>query len=211
MRSTSVTSLVILSGFLFGCGGKGEPTGSSGSSTPMTQPPSTPSAPTGGGASGPAPSDDGGKMKVEIVKGKLSVNGTALPLPAEVGVIEKAFGKPSSTSDSGVMRALYWRDSGIKCLQDKYGDKRVTVVGFYLEGFSNLNENYTSKPFSGTIQLDGHPANKDTVLDDLGKKIGVTKNKSNKFQWDIEYEDKTFIALKEGTRGVGEVLVEKSR
>ena len=212
--------LVALAGALVGCGGKGDPVVTTNTSAPAAQSSPDPKIPSGGGSVPTArtappktPAADPGndvKMKVEITKGELSINGSRLALPVELSAIEKAFGKPSRTSDSGALRSLYWKELGINCLQDKYGEKNVVTVGFHFSSYYGVDTNERGQPFSGTILLEQESVTKDTNVSELSKRIdSLKKRKGFDFDWEIRQKDSATVYVKEGISGTGEVVVEK--
>jgi hypothetical protein len=137
----------------------------------------------------PAADDPKNKMKVEISKGKVTIDGKELAIPADLTTFEKAFGKASgSVIDpvSDTNKYVYWKDLGIRCSQSTKGKMQIQEVEFNLEPSYDLSAKARAKPFIGEILVEGAVIGKASSKDDV-KKI---KSGSDSFgSWKIDYSE----------------------
>ena len=133
--------------------------------------------------------DPKNRMKVEISKGKVAIDGKELAIPADLAAVEKAFGKASgSVIDpvSDANRYVYWKDLGIVCSQSTKGKMQIQEVEFNLEPAYDLSAKARAKPFAGEIVVEGEAIVKASGKDDA-KKI---KSGSDSFgSWKIDYSE----------------------
>ena len=206
MRPTSAAVLsAILTGILVGCSGQGSPTPATDTSGPNTD-----TSPNREPTPKTTPDDSKKTMKVEITKGKLTINGTVVPLFGELAGFEKVLGKPSGTNDGGFYRVVYWKSLGIKGLQDKSGMQQLVTIEFHFQGYDDVLANEKGDPFSGVIMLEGEPITKNTDMNELGQKIKSLKRETV-VNWKIVYPDTTTVYIDALLKGVDRITVEKLR
>jgi hypothetical protein len=196
----------IMTWVLVGCTDKSTPT-----SAPEGPKPSTAPAPTrepGPKTPADTPSGSKEKPKVEIAKGRLSINGTAVPLFGELAGFERALGKPSGVSDGSPYRSVYWKSLGIKGLQETSGKQLVVSIAFHFQGYDDILRNETGGPFPGVVVLEGQPITKNTDLGPLVKKISGLK-KDVALKYTLDYPDSTHLDIHPALKGVDYVLVER--
>ncbi len=195
-----VVLAVALTGTALGCGGKG--------STPTAEPPpaATPSPSTTESADGrPVPTpvpptssvptagaaaSDPNKVKVEIAKGAVSINGTAVALPAELAVLEKALGKASGMIEDPLSkghRYVYWNGLGIHGRQELKEKQVFRDVTFSFRPIYDLSTKDLGQRFTGGITLEGQPVTADTSLSALGQKVPGLQSVTGTW-WMIRYE-----------------------
>lgn len=196
-----VVVAIALAGAALGCGGKGsappaeappaatpqpsttEPTGGP-APTPVPAPP-TSSAPTAG-----APASDPNKVKVEIAKGAVSINGTPVAFPVELAVLEKALGKASGMIEDPLSkdhRYVYWNGLGIHGRQELKEKQVFRDVTFSFRPVYDLSTKDLSPRFAGGITLEGQPVTADTSLSELGQKVRGLQSVTEKWST-IRYE-----------------------
>ncbi len=151
----------------------------------------------------PKPVEEKDAFKVEIVNDKVSINGVAIPEKPDVADLEKAFGKSSGKNTTGYNNAIYWNDHGIKCLQDK-NTMKIGNIGFYFNGYYDLDSSSSSKPFNGSFLLNGQKVTKATDVKELKKTLKLDGGRG--FAWFLNYEGKggrTTVTLTAPTLGSG--------
>jgi len=146
-------------------------------------------------------------IKVDISKGKLTLNGTSVSMPTDLAALEKILGKLTRTRESGFNRNVYWTDLGIDCLQEKTGRQAIVQIAFNFEGFYDFDDGKWSKPFTGTVILEGQPASKTTDADELSSKIPNIKKADMGGGFYVKYEDSTFVNLSVSLKNVKSITV----
>jgi len=163
-----------------------------------------------GSVSAQAPKDDK-KLKVEIAKEKLSINGKELAVPGDLSDYEKAFGKPSGTIEDPIAKDrkyIYWNSLGICVSQSQKGKKPVQEVQFHLEPMYDLSAKAQAKPFPGELLIDGETINKTTSKDDVKKKLKSGREVFG--TWKVEYEGAMFyVNINPGDKGTKSINVEQ--
>lgn len=144
---------------------------------------------TAGSASADDPKPDGKKLKIEVAKAKVTINGQAVAIPGELAAFEKAFGKPSGTAKDPVSetnRYIYWKDLGIRCSQSTKGKQPVQELLLALEPAYDLSAKAPAKPFPGQLTIEGVAIGKATPKGDVQKlKLGRQAFGA----WQIDYEE----------------------
>ena len=138
-------------------------------------------------ASAADPKVDGKKLKVEIAKAKVTVNGKALPIPGELADFEKAFGKPSGTVKDPVSdknQYVYWNALGIRCSQSTKGKQPIQDVRFYFDATYDLSAKAQTKPFLGEVVIEGQAITKASTKADM-KKLKLGREVLG--TWQIDY------------------------
>lgn len=159
-------------------------------------------------ASAADPKVDGKKLKVEIAKAKVTVNGKALPIPGELADFEKAFGKPSGTVKDPVNdknQYVYWNGLGIRCSQSTKGKQPVQDVRFYFDATYDLSAKAQTKPFLGEVIVEEVTVSKTTTKTDV-KKIKIGRESLG--TWTINYEESPLtVDIDAGDKGTKSVSV----
>jgi hypothetical protein len=158
----------------------------------------------------PPKADAKNKLKVEIAKGKLSINGKELAVPGELPAYEKAFGKPSGIVEDPVdkdNKYIFWNSLGIKASQSQKGKKPVQEVLFSLDAMYDLSTMAQTKPFPGELLVNEQPITKTASKDDIKTKLKGGRDVFG--TWRVEYEGGTFYVevnpSEKGTASVGVV------
>ena len=132
---------------------------------------------------------DGKKLKVEVAKAKVTINGQAVAIPGELAAFEKAFGKPSGTIKDPVSdtnKYIYWKDLGIWCSQSTKGKQQVQELQINLDPAYDLSAKAQAKPFPGQLTIEGVAIGTTTPKADMKKlKLGREAFGS----WQIDYEE----------------------
>jgi hypothetical protein len=160
---------------------------------------------------GAPPVDSKNKLKIEIAKAKVSVNGTAVAIPAELAVFEKVFGKPSGTADAPLSdsnKYVFWSELGISCSQDKKGKQEVRQIKISLDPSWDLSAKAVGKPFTGDLIIEGQAITKALANNraELTEKLNMGRDVFG--SWQIEYADpQIHVAINPGGRGFASVTV----
>jgi hypothetical protein len=204
-----VVFAVIVTGTLIGCGGKSSTTPATGTPAPATESQPNREVPAGPTPGGIAPTDSKNKLKIEIAKAKVSVNGTTVAIPAEPAVLEKLFGKPSGSIDDPVSdsnKYVYWSEMGIRGSQDKKGKQVFREIDFNFNPTWDLSAKAMSKPFTGELILEGQVITKATSRAELGQKLKIGREAFG--SWQINYEEAPLqVTVNPGDMGVASVTV----
>ena len=133
--------------------------------------------------------DPKNKMKVEVAKGKVKINGNELAIPGDLAAFEKAFGKPSGSIKDPVSdtnKYIYWKDLGIRCSQSTKDKQPIQEIEFNFEPAYDLSAKARAKPFIGELIVEGVVISKASSKDDA-KKI---MNGSDSFgSWKVDYNE----------------------
>jgi hypothetical protein len=221
MQKSGVAVLsAMLMGLLIGCSSKDSPTPAPNAAVPATDPLPNRDPPTGTTSGGTTPAPNGAartdtknKLKVEIAKAKISINGTVVAIPGQLAVLEKALGKPSGTADDPVHdknKYVFWNGLGIRASQDKGGKQELRAIDFYFDPFWDLSAEVQSKTFTGELLLEGQAITKTTSRAELAQKVKIGQEYLG--SWTIRYDEtplEVFITLED--KGTVSVTVSQPR
>lgn len=159
-----------------------------------------------------APTDSNPKLKVEIAKGKLAINGTTVAFPYKLTDVEKLLGPQSGAVDdplSELRKCVFWNGLGISGRHQKAGKQELEEIEFSYNGFWDLSAKTSSKPFTGDFVLEGQLVTKSTKPAELSQKIDVLHRGLVDTWWIINYEEPPLqVHLCFGTEGVEAVHVD---
>lgn len=214
MRPSNAAVLaVVVIGASFGCDGKGSSAPSAATTQAQASGPVARRTPVPPPFVEPDPTDSqSGKLKVEVMKAKVTINGTAVPIPTELAVLEKAFGKPSGTIDHPTddkMRRVYWGGLGVMADQDKGGKQEIRDLSFTFGPFYDLSVKAMGKSFAGDFLLEGQPVTKATSPDELAKTVSILRKGSGNW-WQIDYDDFALqVTVTPAEKGITSISVQQ--
>lgn len=161
-----------------------------------------------GRASADDPKVDGKKLKVEVAKAKVTINGQAVAIPGELAAFEKAFGKPSGTIKDPVSdtnKYIYWKDLGVRCSQSTKGKQQVQELQLDLEPAYDLSAKAQAKPFPGRLTIEGVAIGATTPRADV-KKLKLGREAFG--AWQIDYEESPLqVVINPGEKGTKSVTI----